>query len=189
MSKENIYWERVTEISNRQREKGISKYGFGLEDNKILSFQEVMVYLQEELIDGLMYCEHLKRLDSEKSFNISENISMSDYQKMALRTATEHIDWIDRLNNAQCGLSGETGEFSDMVKKFKWQGHDFDKEKAIKELGDILWYIALASDALGVDLNTVAKLNVEKLKERYPEGFSSNNSVNRKEYIDNQEKI
>ena len=56
---ENPYWERICAISERQRAKGINTYGKGLEDNP-MSIVERLEYLQEELIDGLMYIEHIK---------------------------------------------------------------------------------------------------------------------------------
>ena len=55
----NPYWERVCEIAEEQREKGLSKYGFGLEDNKSDMAARIR-HLEEELIDGLMYCEWIK---------------------------------------------------------------------------------------------------------------------------------
>ena len=57
--KRNPYWERICAISNRQREKGINTYGQGLEDNH-MSVITCMEYLEEELIDALMYIEHIK---------------------------------------------------------------------------------------------------------------------------------
>lgn len=61
---ENPYWERITALAERQREKGMSKYGKGLEMNTA----DILVrinHLQEELIDGLMYCEWIKEHFSE----------------------------------------------------------------------------------------------------------------------------
>ena len=55
----NPYWDNIEEIAQRQREKGLQHYGCGLEDNPMPA-PEVIEYLQEELIDALMYCEHLK---------------------------------------------------------------------------------------------------------------------------------
>lgn len=55
----NPYWERICKLSERQREKGMKTYGQGLEDNP-LSIVERLTYLEEELIDGLMYIEHIK---------------------------------------------------------------------------------------------------------------------------------
>lgn len=55
----NPYWERICKLSEQQREKGMKTYGQGLEDNP-LSIMERLTYLEEELIDGLMYIEHIK---------------------------------------------------------------------------------------------------------------------------------
>lgn len=55
----NPYWSRITEIADRQREKGISTYGQGLEDNH-WPIEKRIEYIEEELVDALMYCEWLK---------------------------------------------------------------------------------------------------------------------------------
>ena len=56
----NPYWERITQISNAQREKGIAEYGQGLEDFQTPDPVERIQYIEEELIDALMYLEWLK---------------------------------------------------------------------------------------------------------------------------------
>lgn len=56
----NPYWYNIQVIADKQREKGLSKYGYGLEENNELNIEESIIYLQEELVDALMYCEHLK---------------------------------------------------------------------------------------------------------------------------------
>lgn len=56
----NPYWENIEKIADEQRQKGMKNYGQGLEDNKVLTTEDTIRYLQEELIDALMYCEHLK---------------------------------------------------------------------------------------------------------------------------------
>jgi hypothetical protein len=58
-TKENPYWERICALSERQRAKGMSTYGKGLEDNH-MSIEERLTYLEEELIDSLYYIEHIK---------------------------------------------------------------------------------------------------------------------------------
>ncbi len=78
------------------------------------------------------------------------------------------------------GLAGESGEFVDLVKKFFFHQHKISEDKLIKEAGDIMWYIALVCTALNVDLETVAQINIAKLRERYPEGFTAERSINRK---------
>jgi len=77
------------------------------------------------------------------------------------------------------GLCGESGEFADLVKKNLFHGHDLNKEKLISELGDILWYTARAAYGLGVTLEDIARKNITKLYKRYPDGFSSERSINR----------
>ncbi len=60
-------------------------------------------------------------------------------------------------------------------------GHELDFEKAELELGDVLWYVSNAAYLLGTDLETIARRNLEKLKKRYPNGFTQQDSINRKE--------
>lgn len=111
---------------------------------------------------------------------------LDEYQKLAMRTnGTPNVPvWMvnervsldgvtHQLLNAVFGLVGEAGELSEDVKHALFHGRAFDRENAIKELGDLLWYVAQGADALGVSLEEVARRNVEKLKARYPEGFSS----------------
>ncbi len=77
------------------------------------------------------------------------------------------------------GLTGESGEFADLLKKHLFQGHALDKDKLIEELGDILWYIFEGARILEVDPSEIARMNVAKLKARYPDGFDKERSINR----------
>lgn len=87
------------------------------------------------------------------------------------------------LNTAGTGLSGEVGEFNEIIKKLFWHGKPFTDEirtHLLKECGDIIWYWTLACIALGVDPNEIVATNVEKLQARYPGGkFDVYNSENR----------
>jgi NTP pyrophosphatase (non-canonical NTP hydrolase) len=108
-----------------------------------------------------------------------------EYQKKAMRTANLGLNENDQLMNAALGMSGEAGEFAGYVKKFFFQGHDFPKEKLISEAGDVIWYCALACEAMGIDLEDVVQYNLDKLQKRYPEAFSPNQSIERvKEFGD-----
>lgn len=110
------------------------------------------------------------------------NYSDADsYQKAALRTKNPDLTEIEQLQNGLMGLNGEAGEAIDILKKHLFQGHDLDKEHIAKELGDCLWYIALAADAIDYDLSEIMFNNIDKLRKRYPEGFDSELSVNRAE--------
>lgn len=104
----------------------------------------------------------------------------NDYQKEALRTASS-IKEEDLILNGALGLSGESGEVADIIKKYMFQGHELDKEKLIDELGDVCWYIAILAKGLNVELDEVLLHNVEKLRRRYPKGFDTQKSINRDE--------
>ena len=85
------------------------------------------------------------------------------------------------LLNGVLGLTGEAGEVADIVKKHIFHGHELDRKELIKELGDVCWYLALLCHALDVPLDVVMISNIEKLRNRYPEGFSETASINRTE--------
>lgn len=85
------------------------------------------------------------------------------------------------LLNGALGLTGEAGEVADSIKKTIFHGHKMDYDGLVKELGDVCWYLALLCHAIDVPLEEVMTLNIEKLKKRYPEGFSESASINRKE--------
>jgi NTP pyrophosphatase (non-canonical NTP hydrolase) len=105
-----------------------------------------------------------------------------DYQELAMRTANPGFNSVERLKNALLGLSGETGELADSFKKAFFQGHALPtKEYVEKELGDILWYVALMAEAYDTDMLMIAIKNIDKLRQRYPEGFSTEASINRVE--------
>lgn len=103
-------------------------------------------------------------------------MTINEYQAQAMRFANSKC-----LNifNAALGLTGEAGEFADLVKKINFHGHTQDNDHLIKELGDVLWYAALAAQILNTDLETVMQKNIDKLLARYPNGFSEERSKNR----------
>ena len=80
---------------------------------------------------------------------------------------------VHRLLTAALGICAEGGEFTEVVKKMVFQGKPYsedNREHLIIELGDILWYVAQATQALGVSFNDVIATNVKKLEKRYPSG-------------------
>jgi NTP pyrophosphatase (non-canonical NTP hydrolase) len=93
-------------------------------------------------------------------------------------------DLPEKLNLATLGLgiAGEAGEVADIIKKIVGHGHPLDvptKDKLNKELGDVLWYVATLCYALNLQMEDVAEANIYKLRTRYPEGFSTERSMNR----------
>ena len=102
----------------------------------------------------------------------------------------ERIDYLNsrdiemsRLLTAGIGLSGEVGEFNEIIKKIIFQEKTFDDaahEHMKRELGDIIWYVAQACLALKFDLVDVINANKEKLSKRFPEQqFNEKNDTNR----------
>ena len=114
-------------------------------------------------------------------------MDLNEYQSLAMLTnGTPKKSFLvpgvnAQLLNASLGASGEAGELADDVKKSLFHGKPFDPERGIKELGDILWYVAQGADALGATLEEVGAANIEKLKKRYPDGFSHERSNNRQD--------
>ena len=107
-------------------------------------------------------------------------MTFNEYQKLAQRTSNSKFPF-DKISNGCMGMCGEAGETIDILKKYEHQGHQLDVEKMIDEAGDVLWYIAELACGLGVTLEGIAMHNIEKLKKRYPEGFSAERSINREE--------
>lgn len=119
----------------------------------------------------------------------------NEYQKLAMRTndgkASDRLIWkmheydmkfsseqsnkesvdIGGIFNACLGLSGEVGEFNDMIKKWVFHEKNLDMEHAKKEAGDILWYVAMLCESFGWNMGEIMQINVDKLITRYPGGF------------------
>jgi NTP pyrophosphatase (non-canonical NTP hydrolase) len=91
----------------------------------------------------------------------------------------------ERLLTAAVGMSAESGEFTEIVKKIVFQGKPVTEENLFhlkRELGDIMWYVSQACIGLDISIEEVIQMNFEKLSARYPEGaFSIERSENRKE--------
>lgn len=109
----------------------------------------------------------------------------NSYQKLAMRTndgeSTSRLKDSLQGNHdkdtggilmACLGLSGEVGEFNDMIKKAVFHKTPLDEEHAKKELGDIMWYVAMMATSFGWELDEIMEMNIDKLKKRYPEGFN-----------------
>lgn len=108
----------------------------------------------------------------------------NDYQLQAARTLIARPDaeytpeQIMLVWNA-LGLAGEAGEVADTIKKAIFHQHGVDRDVLIKELGDVLWYVAALCTKLDVTMAEVMDRNIEKLKKRYPDGYNSAASLAR----------
>ena len=108
-------------------------------------------------------------------------MTINEYQKLAMTTLNPALSEKEVLLNGVMGLCGESGEAIDLVKKWMMQGHELDKAHLAKELGDVAWYLAETATAIGYDLETILQANIDKLKARYPEGFTADRSMHRKQ--------
>lgn len=113
-----------------------------------------------------MLCYHC----SKKTKEGQNGMTIKEYQQLAMRTVNSELPPNEALLNGLMGLNGEAGEAIDLLKKHMFQGHDLDRMHMAKELGDIAWYLALSAYAIDYPLEEVLKMNVEKLRARYPGG-------------------
>lgn len=102
-----------------------------------------------------------------------------EYMAEVMRTYAGSDGVLDMLCLGALGLAGETGEVVDIIKKTVYQGHALYVGGVAEELGDVLWYVALICNAVGLSFEQVMALNVRKLRERYPDGFDPGRSVGR----------
>jgi NTP pyrophosphatase (non-canonical NTP hydrolase) len=126
--------------------------------------------------------EYLLRMGGRSPWEVvGDTATVNDldgFQCLAMRTAGDSSDdgWI--LEKA-LGLSEETGEVLGLLKKSGWHGRELDRDALRKELGDVLWYVAALAHGHGFSLSEIATANIEKLRKRYPDGFSVERSLNR----------
>ena len=129
-------------------------------------------------VDTEKYVEFVRGVTSQESL---------DYAALLARTNKLELEDdcnISQLITAAFGLTAESGEFTEVVKKIILQGKPYNEENVFhmkRELGDICWYLAQACMALDTTFDEVIEMNVEKLKARYPGGeFDVHKSENRK---------
>ena len=130
-------------------------------------------------VDTEKYLEFVSEVTSDPSKDIAQL-----FRRMTDLEVEQDAD-VPRLLTAALGLSAESGEFTEVIKKIVLQGKPYNKENVFhlkRELGDICWYLAQACMALDTTFDEVIEMNVEKLKARYPGGeFDVHFSENRKE--------
>ena len=120
---------------------------------------------------------------------------MSDFITDALRTESSIFNKLhdlekeystSRLVHAAFGMQTETAEFTDALKKALFYGKPLDTVNLKEELGDLLWYVALAMDELGTDFETEMTRVITKLKTRYPDKFTADKALNRDLEVERQ---
>lgn len=109
-----------------------------------------------------------------------------EYRKAVLRTeshdAKKVIPRFDnertiRLLHAAIGINTEAGELLDTLKKHLWYGKEIDEVNLIEEVGDLCWYVEVLLDALNASMDNVRRLNIDKLKRRYPTKFTEKDAL------------
>ena len=108
-------------------------------------------------------------------------MDIHDYFIAAKRTMNPNLTWEELKNHALHGLASECGEIHGLYQKV-YQGHELNKERLMDELGDSAWFWMELCYAEGLDPEEVLAYNVDKLTKRYPDGFSTERSVNRTKY-------
>lgn len=115
-------------------------------------------------------------------------MDQQQYTQAALRTEYESYDKMKarlqstdlmRLLHAGMGMCTEAGEFQDELKRVIFYGKEMDVVNLAEEIGDMLWYCAVACDTLEVSMESIMKTNIEKLKARYPKKFTEDAALNR----------
>lgn len=118
--------------------------------------------------------------DGKASDRLIGKMQEYDMKFSSEQSNKESVD-IGGIFNACLGLSGEVGEFNDMIKKWVFHEKELDMEHAKKEAGDIIWYVAMLCESFGWNMEEIMQMNVDKLKARYPEGFDVERANNRAE--------
>lgn len=107
-------------------------------------------------------------------------MTLNEYQMLASRTINDSLTKAQIENHALHGMVGEIGELHSLYQKV-YQGHEIDDEHAKKECGDIFWFLAEYCTANGWELDEIGQMNIDKLKARFPDGFSAEKSLHRAE--------
>lgn len=110
-------------------------------------------------------------------------MNFDEYQELARRTQSEEMTDNDKLYHALFGLCSEVGEIHSVLQHF-YQGQREEegwKAKIAEEAGDLLWFHSELCDALHISMDDVARNNIRKLRDRYPEGFDPERSAHRHE--------
>lgn len=108
--------------------------------------------------------------DGKASDRLIGKMQEYDMKFSSEQSNKESVD-IGGIFNACLGMSGEVGEFNDMIKKWVFHEKELDMEHAKKEAGDILWYVVMLCESFGWNMDEIMQMNVDKLKARYPDGF------------------
>lgn len=114
------------------------------------------------------YLEKVKHTDRDNYKEISDRLNVDNL----------------KLFHACMGMAGEVGEICDAFKKHIMYGKTLDVNNLKEECGDVLWYMGVMIRALGTSFEEVMQMNHDKLKKRYPEGFTEEHAIKRLDKLD-----
>ena len=144
-----------------------------------------------KIVKNHLFQIYMTKVDTEKYIEFVKGVTSDpslDYAAFLTRTNSLELQEdcnVTQLLTAALGLTAESGEFTEVVKKIIFQGKPYNEENVFhmkRELGDICWYLAQACMALDTTFDEVLEMNVDKLKARYPGGeFDVHHSENRVE--------
>lgn len=106
-------------------------------------------------------------------------MNLNKYKEEAPKTLNKELSHRETITNMLLGMSGELGEVIDIMKKCLYQGHTTDLEHLTEEVGDVMFYLVNFCNLMGIDLEDAMELNIRKLRNRYKDGFTVEESVNR----------
>lgn len=109
-----------------------------------------------------------------------EIVTANEYQRLAARTINNALGVSELEHHALHGMVSEVGELHSLYQKI-YQGHNYCTIHAMKEVGDLLWFIAEYCTVNGWELEEIMQMNIDKLIARFPEGFDPDKSLHRKE--------
>lgn len=109
-------------------------------------------------------------------------MKLIEYQMLSSRTRRTDLSKEEQIKNCLMGIAGEAGEIVDKFKKHYYQGHTLEPREVVFEIGDLLFYQAWLCDLMGYTLEEAGTMNIQKIWDRYREGFSEEDSQNREEY-------
>lgn len=107
-------------------------------------------------------------------------MTFKEYQQLARRTQNALLNQRDQAEHALWGMASEIGEICGLHQKTH-QGHRLDRAEVKKEVGDLMWFVCEYLDVMGYTLEEVCEANIAKLRERYPQGFSAKDSIERRD--------
>lgn len=157
-----------------------------------LSVQQESANFAHAAVQGIINA-HAIKLEEDILKELKEPFTFSDFDSSVARTWKKQ-DFKDAVSNAALGLTGEAGEVADLIKKAVYHGRGFqpsgcdlpdngeiDPDDVKDELSDVLFYVSAMAQEFGFTLEDVAKHNREKLEKRFPEGFSTEDSAQKKD--------